>query len=82
MKKRVVDIAPHHVGSKMRARHKHATWPQKKKNRSQKKTHWKSKIIIIRCEKQNSNREKHVKKLLCTCSNKRIKDKTSWTDLK
>lgn len=62
MKKRVVDIASHHVGSKMRARHKHATWPQKKKKSFPEETHWKSKIIIIRCEKQNSNREKHVKK--------------------
>ena len=34
----------------------------KEKKSFPEETHWKSKIIIIRCEKQNSNREKHVKK--------------------
>ena len=85
MKKCVINIASHHMSSKMRARHKHATWQQNNiviSSQIQNNENLNVKMIIRSKKRQiiNSNLEKQAKKL--TSSDKRIKNKTSWADLK
>lgn len=85
MKKCVINIASHHMSSKMRARHKHATWQQNNiaiSSQIKNNENLNVKMIIRSIKRQiiYSNLEKQAKKL--TSSNKRIKNKTSWANLK